>query len=142
MERYIIFLDQKNQYCENNYIIQSNLQIQSNLYQVTNSIFHRIRTKSLQFVWKHKRSQIAKSNHEKEKWSWRNQAPWFQTVLQSYSNQDSMVLHARARTHTHTHRNTDQWNRTESPEINPPTYGHLIYDKGSKNKMEKSQSLQ
>ena len=32
------------------------------------------------------------SNLEKEKWSWRNQAPWLQTILQSYSNQDSMGL--------------------------------------------------
>ena len=32
------------------------------------------------------------SNHEKEKQNWRNQAPGFQTMLQSYSNQDSMVL--------------------------------------------------
>ena len=32
------------------------------------------------------------SNLEKEKQSWRNQAPGLQPILQSYSNQDSMVL--------------------------------------------------
>ena len=31
-------------------------------------------------------------NLGKEKWIWRNQAPGLQTILQSYSNQDSMVL--------------------------------------------------
>ena len=61
MERYTMFLDRKNQYCENYYTTQSNLQIQCNPYQITNGIFYRTGTKILKFVWTHKRSQIAKA---------------------------------------------------------------------------------
>ena len=38
------------------------------------------------------KTQNRQSNLEKEKRSWRNKAPRLQTILQSYSNQNSMVL--------------------------------------------------
>ena len=39
MEKYTMFMDQKNQYSENEYTTQSNLQIQCNPYQTINGIF-------------------------------------------------------------------------------------------------------
>ena len=45
---------------------------------------------------------------EKEKQNWRNQASRLQTIPQSYSHQNSVVLAQK-------NRNTDHWNRIECP---------------------------
>ena len=60
---------------------------------------------------------------EKEKRSWRNQAPGFQTILQSYSNQDSIVLAQK-----------QKYRRGVKEDRKPrDKLMHLIYDKGGKN---------
>ena len=78
-------------------------------------------------VWNHRRPWIAKAILRKKEQNWRDHTPWLQIILQSSSNQNSMVL-AQKQTY-----NTAQWNRTVSPEINPHTFGQLIYNKEGKN---------
>ena len=92
MERYTMFLGWKNQHCENDSTTQSHLQVQFHPYQTTNGIFHRTRIKNFTICMETEKTPNSQSNLEKEKQSWRNQAHRLQTILQSYSNQDSMLL--------------------------------------------------
>ena len=79
-EWYTIFLDWKNQF-QNDYIIQSNLQIQHNPYQIINGISCWSKTKKLKICMETQKTPNDQSNIEKEKQSWRNQAPWLHSVL-------------------------------------------------------------
>ena len=103
MERYTMFLDWKNQYCENDFTTQSNLQIQCNPYQITNGIFYRTRTKNLKICMETEKTLNSQSSLEGKKQSWRSQTPGLQTILQNYSNQDNMVL-----AQTQKHRSMEQ----------------------------------
>ena len=62
MEKYTMFLDWKNQYYENDYTTQSNLQIQCNLYQTTTGILHKIRTKNFTICMETQKTPNSQSN--------------------------------------------------------------------------------
>ena len=86
MEKYTMFMDQKNQYSENEYTTQSNLQIQCNPYQATSGTFHRVRTNNFKVSMEIQKTSNSQSNLEKEEWNWRNQPACLQALLQSQSS--------------------------------------------------------
>ena len=61
-----MFLDWKNQHCENDSTTQSNLQIQCNPYQTTIGIFHRTKTKNFTICMETQKTLNSQSNLEKE----------------------------------------------------------------------------
>ena len=78
------------------------------------AFFTELGQKISQFIWKHRRTWIAKA------------------VLRKNNGPEGINL-LDFRLYWHKNRNIDKWNKIESTEINQCTYGYLVFNKGGKN---------
>lgn len=102
---------------------QIDLQIQHKSYQNTSGLHCSNWQTNPKINVEIQGTQKNQNNSQKEQ-SWETHIFQFPNLLQSYSNQDSMVLSCD--------RSIKHWNSIECPETNPHIYVQLIFNKGPK----------
>ena len=110
MESETVFLDWKKNIVKMTVLLKAaNGRCRS--YQIASSIFHRIGTTILTVGMETQKIPNSQSNLKEEEWSWKNRAPWLQTIPQRDGHHNNMVPAQKQIRISWTEQKVQKWSR-------------------------------